>query len=230
VDVHAPLSDQSGPARWATGRTRADGADGFPRQAPKAGILNPTEIQVTSPVPALYTALPMPLPAGTKLGSYEVTSLLGEGGMGAVYRARDSRLNRDVAIKVISLTLAADDTAMARFEREAMAVASLSHPNILSIFEFSRAGDTPFVVMELVAGETLRARLDRGPIPARKGDRLRAADCQGLGAAHARGLVHRDLKPENVMVSADDHVKIWISVWPRARRRITTPRRWARRS
>ena len=150
----------------------------------------------------------MSLPAGTKLGSYEVTALLGEGGMGAVYRARDSRLNRDVAIKVISLTLAADDTAMSRFEREAMAVASLSHPNILSIFEFSRAGNTPFVVMELVAGETLRARLDHGPIPARKAIAYALQIAKGLGAAHARGLVHRDLKPENVMVSADDHVKI----------------------
>jgi len=150
----------------------------------------------------------MSLPAGTKLGSYEVTALLGEGGMGAVYRARDSRLNRDVAIKVIAGTLAADDTAMTRFEREAMAVASLSHPNILSIFEFSRAGDTPFVVMELVAGETLRARLDRGPIPARKAIAYALQIAKGLGAAHARGLVHRDLKPENVMVSLDDHVKI----------------------
>jgi len=128
--------------------------------------------------------------------------------MGAVYRARDSRLNRDVAIKVITRALAADDTAMARFEREALAVASLSHPNILSIFEFSRDGDTPFVVMELVAGETLRARLDHGPIPARKAVAYALQIARGLGAAHARGLVHRDLKPENVMVSADDHVKI----------------------
>jgi len=145
---------------------------------------------------------------GTKLGTYEVIAPLGEGGMGAVYRARDARLNRDVAIKVIAESMAQDDTAMARFEREAMAVASLSHPNILSIYEFSRDAGTAFVVMELVAGETLRARLEHGPIPVRKAVAYALQIAKGLGAAHARGLVHRDLKPENVMVTPDDHVKI----------------------
>jgi eukaryotic-like serine/threonine-protein kinase len=150
----------------------------------------------------------MPFPPGSKLGTYEVIAPLGEGGMGAVYRARDARLNRDVAIKVIAESMAQDDTAMARFEREAMAVASLSHPNILSIYEFTRDAGTAFVVMELVAGETLRARLEQGPIPARKAVAYALQIARGLGAAHARGLVHRDLKPENVMVTPDDHVKI----------------------
>ena len=150
----------------------------------------------------------MSLAPGTRLGSYEVLSSLGAGGMGAVYRARDARLDRDVAIKVIAESLANDDTAMARFEREALSVAKLSHPNILSIFEFTRDAGTAFVVMELVAGETLRARLEHGPIPPRKAIAYALQIAKGLGAAHARGLVHRDLKPENVMVTPDDHVKI----------------------
>jgi Tol biopolymer transport system component len=150
----------------------------------------------------------MALAPGSKIGSYDVTAALGAGGMGAVYRARDPRLDRDVAIKVLADFLASDDTAMARFEREAMSVAKLSHPNILSIFEFGRDGSTSFVAMELVDGETLRARLERGPIPPRKAVAYALQIAKGLGAAHARGIVHRDLKPENVMVTRDDHVKI----------------------
>ena len=102
----------------------------------------------------------MSLTPGTRLGSYEIVSAIGAGGMGEVYRARDPRLNRDVAIKVLSAALARDPDALARFEREAMSVAKLSHPNILAIFEFGRDGGTAFVVTELVDGETLRARLD----------------------------------------------------------------------
>jgi len=157
----------------------------------------------------------MPLAAGTGLGSYEIIAPLGSGGMGSVYRARDARLDRDVAIKVLSDALTRDEAAMARFEREAVSVARLSHPNILSIFEFAHApaegpGQAPiaFVVMELVDGDTLRARLDQGPIPARKAAVYALQIARGLGAAHARGIVHRDLKPENVMITRDDHVKI----------------------
>src|SRR6187549_1993682 len=108
----------------------------------------------------------MALPAGSRLGAYEVIAPLGAGGMGAVYRARDPRLDREVAIKVLSSELATDPVALTRFEREAMSVARLSHPNILSIFEFGHEGSTAFVVTELVHGETLRERLSAGRLPA----------------------------------------------------------------
>ncbi len=150
----------------------------------------------------------MPLSPGTRLGAFEIVAPLGAGGMGEVYRARDPRLDREVAIKVLPETLAKDPTALARFEREAMSVARLSHPNILSIFEFAQDAGTAFVVMELVDGETLRARLERGALPARRAVAYALQIARGIAAAHARGIVHRDLKPENVMITRDDHVKI----------------------
>ena len=128
--------------------------------------------------------------------------------MGEVYRSRDPRLNRDVAIKVLSPQMAKDPDALARFEREAMSVARLSHPNILSIFEFARDGDLAFVVTELLDGETLRSRLEHGALPARRAVAYALQIARGIAAAHARGIVHRDLKPENVMITRDDHVKI----------------------
>src|SRR5262245_22559173 len=137
----------------------------------------------------------MPLNPGTRLGAFEIVSTLGAGGMGEVYRARDPRLDREVAIKVLPARLATDPTALARFEREAMSVAKLSHPNILSIFEFARDADTAFVVMELVDGETLRARLAKGPVPPRRAVAYALQIARGIAAAHARGIVHRDLKP-----------------------------------
>ena len=154
------------------------------------------------------TLAPVPLTAGSRLGSYEIVAPLGAGGMGAVYRARDARLGRDVAIKVITESFADDTTALARFEREAISIAKLSHPNILSIYEFVEDAGRAFVVMELVDGETLRARLEHGPLPVRKTSAYALQIARGLAAAHARGIVHRDLKPENVMVTRDDHVKI----------------------
>src|SRR6185503_4085653 len=150
----------------------------------------------------------MPLNPGTRLGNYEIVAPLGAGGMGEVYRSRDPRLNRDVAIKVLSAEMSKDPVALARFEREAMSVARLSHPNILSIFEFVHDGDAAFVVTELVEGETLRARLAGGPLPARRAVAYALQIARGMAAAHARGIVHRDLKPENVMITRDDHVKI----------------------
>ena len=146
--------------------------------------------------------------AGTRLGPYEVVSALGAGGMGDVYRARDTRLDREVAIKVLSAQLATDPSALARFEREAMSVAKLSHPNILAIFEFAQDGSTAFVVTELVDGETLRARLEGGALPQRRAVAYALQIARGIAAAHARGIVHRDLKPENVMITRDDQVKI----------------------
>ena len=150
----------------------------------------------------------MTIPGGTRLGQYEIIGPIGAGGMGDVYRARDPRLDRDVAIKVLASSLASDPDALARFEREAISVAKLSHPNILSIFEFARHGSTAFVVTELVDGETLRARLERGTLQSRRAVAYALQIARGIAAAHARGIVHRDLKPENVMITRDDHVKI----------------------
>jgi eukaryotic-like serine/threonine-protein kinase len=150
----------------------------------------------------------MTLMPGARLGSYDIVAPLGAGGMGAIYRARDPRLDREVAIKVLSNELSHDATALARFEREAMSVAKLSHPNILSIFEFGRDDDTAFVVTELVQGDTLRERLAAGRLPARRAVAYALQIAKGMAAAHARGVVHRDLKPENVMITSDDHVKI----------------------
>jgi Tol biopolymer transport system component len=146
--------------------------------------------------------------SGDTLGAYRVLEKLGEGGMGEVYRARDTKLERDVAIKILSPQLARDPDALARFEREALSVAKLSHPNILAIYELGRHEETAFVVSELIDGETLRARLAGGPLPPRRAAGYGQQIARGMAAAHARGIVHRDLKPENVMITRDDHVKI----------------------
>ena len=150
----------------------------------------------------------MPLSPGARLGPYEVVAKLGEGGMGEVYRARDTKLERDVAIKVLPEHLAADPDALSRFEREAKAVAALSHPNILAIHDFGREGGVSYAVMELLEGETLRQRLGAGALPPRKVVQTGVDIAQGLAAAHARGVVHRDLKPENVFITSDGRVKI----------------------
>jgi serine/threonine protein kinase len=150
----------------------------------------------------------MTLVAGTRLGPYEVLSPLGAGGMGEVYRARDPKLNREVAIKVLPDALAADPAALARFEREAQAVAALSHPNILAIHDFGVERGTPYAVMELLEGQTLREVAGGGAVPPRKAVAYALQMAAGLGAAHARGITHRDLKPENVFVTRDGQVKI----------------------
>jgi eukaryotic-like serine/threonine-protein kinase len=148
------------------------------------------------------------LSAGTHLGPYQVLGPLGAGGMGEVYRARDSRLERDVAIKVLPDHLADDPTALARFEREAKAVAALSHPNILAIHDFGSHERTAFAVMELLEGDTLRGRLEMAALPWRAAVEIGAAIADGLCAAHAKGITHRDLKPENLFLTADSRVKI----------------------
>jgi eukaryotic-like serine/threonine-protein kinase len=145
---------------------------------------------------------------GARLGQYQILTPLGAGGMGEVYRATDTTLGRDVAIKVLPQRLAADDTARQRFEREARAVAALSHPNILSIHDFGQQDGVAFAVMELLDGETLRARIARGAMPMRKVLQIGADIADGLAAAHEKGIVHRDLKPENVFITADGRVKI----------------------
>jgi len=149
----------------------------------------------------------MALTSGARLGPYEIVAPLGAGGMGEVYRARDLKLDRLVAVKVLPPQLADSAAALGRFEREAKAVAALSHPNILAIFDFGREGDTAYAVMELLDGETLRQKLS-APIPVRKAVEYAVQIARGLAAAHAKGIVHRDLKPENVFVTSDGRVKI----------------------
>ncbi len=150
----------------------------------------------------------MPLAPGTRLGAYEILSPLGSGGMGEVYRARDSKLDRDVAIKVLPQHLSNNPEALARFEREAKALAALSHPNIIAIHDFGREGGIYYVVTELLEGETTRHRLEDGPMPWRKAVEIAIAVADGLSAAHAKGIIHRDLKPENLFLTTDGRVKI----------------------
>jgi TolB-like protein/cytochrome c-type biogenesis protein CcmH/NrfG len=150
----------------------------------------------------------MTLAAGTKLGPYEILAPLGAGGMGEVYKARDKKLDRDVAVKVLPQSVAADPDTLARFEREAKAVAALSHPNILAIHDFGNQDGVAYAVMELLEGETLRGKLDAGPITQKKAVEYALQVAKGLSAAHEKGIVHRDLKPENLFVSRDGHVKI----------------------
>jgi serine/threonine protein kinase len=149
----------------------------------------------------------MPLDPGSRLGPYEIVAPLGAGGMGEVYRARDPRLGRDVAVKVLHDETPGDPERLRRFEQEARAVAALSHPNVLAIFDIG-VGEVPFLVTELLAGETLRTLLDRGPLTPQRTIELALQLVAGLAAAHARGIVHRDLKPDNVFVTADGTVKI----------------------
>ena len=150
----------------------------------------------------------MTLSAGTRLGPYEILAPLGAGGMGEVYRARDSKLKRDVAIKVLPQSLATIPTPWRGSSARLKAVAALSHPNILAIYDFGTHDGTPYAVMELLEGETLRGKLDSGPIPQKQAVEYALQVAKGLSAAHEKGIVHRDLKPENVFVSKDGHVKI----------------------
>ncbi|HEY3124471.1 MAG TPA: serine/threonine-protein kinase [Thermoanaerobaculia bacterium] len=150
----------------------------------------------------------MTLSAGTRLGAYEILAPLGAGGMGEVYRARDMKLDRDVAVKVLPQSVAADPDTLARFEREAKAVAALSHPNILAIHDFGTQDGIAYAVMELLEGETLREKLEAGPISRKQAVGYALQIARGLSAAHEKGVVHRDLKPENLFVTKSGHLKI----------------------
>jgi serine/threonine protein kinase/Tfp pilus assembly protein PilF len=145
---------------------------------------------------------------GSRIGAYEITAPVGSGGMGEVYRAHDGRVGRDVALKVLPDRLATDKDACARFVREAKAVAALSHPNIVALYELEQEGELVYVVTELLEGDTLRAMLSRGPISWRRAVEIGAALADGLTAAHAKGIIHRDLKPENVFITTAGHVKL----------------------
>ena len=148
------------------------------------------------------------LAAGTTLGPYKILAPLGSGGMGEVYRARDSRLGRDVALKVMPTPLAGEPERIKRFEQEARAAGALNHPNVCTVLDIGTHDGTPFVVMELLEGESLRARLNAGPLAVRKAIDYSAQAAHGLAAAHAKGIVHRDLKPENLFVTKDGRVKV----------------------
>jgi eukaryotic-like serine/threonine-protein kinase len=150
----------------------------------------------------------MALSSGTKLGPYEIQSPLAAGGMGEVYRARDTRLERDVAIKVLPEALVRDADRLHRFEQEARTIAGLNHPNILAIHDIGTHDGAPFLVSELLEGMTLREKLEAGPLPARRAIEYALGFAQGLAAAHEKGIVHRDLKPENVFITRDGRVKV----------------------
>jgi Tol biopolymer transport system component len=150
----------------------------------------------------------MPIPSGARLGPFEILSPLGAGGMGEVYRARDSRLGREVAVKVLPAELAKDAERLKRFEQEARAASALNHPNIVTVHDMGTSDGVFYVAMEFVEGKTLRELCAAGPLPVRKVLAIAAQIAEGLAKAHAAGIIHRDLKPENVMVSKDGFVKI----------------------
>ena len=150
----------------------------------------------------------MPLTAGTRLGPYEIVAPLGAGGMGEVYRATDTRLGRDVAIKILPADVAADPERLQRFEREAKAVSALNHPNIVTLYEVGTSDAGPYLVLEKIEGRSLRELLADGPLPIRRILTLSAQIAEGVAKAHAAGIVHRDLKPDNVMVTSDGFAKV----------------------
>src|SRR5450759_92216 len=151
----------------------------------------------------------MPLSTGTKLGSYEIRSAIGAGGMGEVYQAHDTKLGRDVAIKVLPEAFAHDPERLARFQREAKMLASLNHPNIATIYGLEQFGDTHYLVIELVPGDTLQQRVKRdGPVPIDEALGIAKQIAEALEAAHEKGIIHRDLKPANVKVTPEGKVKV----------------------
>src|ERR1700690_1778083 len=150
----------------------------------------------------------MPLSAGDKLGNYEILSLLGQGGMGEVYRARDTTLKRDVALKVLPATLLRDPERMARFQREAEVFASLDHPNVGHIYGIADAADSRALVLALIEGPTLEDRIAARPVPLDEAVAISKQIIEALEYAHDRGVVHRDLKPANIKITPDRVVKV----------------------
>src|SRR6185295_5140037 len=150
----------------------------------------------------------MALSPNTTLAHYRIVSKIGAGGMGEVYRARDTRLDREVAIKLLPAEVSSDSDRLQRFEQEARATSALNHPNILTVYDIGTNEGSPYIVAELLEGEELRDRLNGGQIPLRKAIDYARQIVSGLSAAHERGIVHRDLKPENIFITKDDRVKI----------------------
>src|ERR1700724_361953 len=174
-----------------------DSSEGF--------LLPPNSVDESIPSFVRKGELPrgMALTPGTRLGQYVIRSLVGAGGMGEVYRAHDTQLNREVAIKVLPGSLTADAERLRRFEQEARAAAALNHPNILSVYQMAIEQGVTYLVTELLEGETLRERLAHGAIPLRKAVEYGVQIARGLAAAAVRGIVHRGLKPENLFVTKD---------------------------
>src|SRR5262245_47116764 len=143
----------------------------------------------------------MPLTSGTRFGPYEIKAPLGAGGMGEVYRAIDTRLDRVVAIKVLGAGVAGDASLRERFEREARTVSALNHPNICALYDLGRERDTDYLVLEYLEGDTLAARLEKGPLPVEQAVRVAMQIADALAKAHAVGVVHRDLKPANIILT-----------------------------
>src|SRR5256886_5629936 len=150
----------------------------------------------------------MTITAGTKLGRYEIRSKIGEGGMGEVYRAYDGAMHREVAIKVLPAALSADKDRLARFEQEAQSAGALNHPNILVIHHIDTHDGAPYIVSELLEGETLRQRMSGTALAQRRVIDYASQIAHGLAAAHEKGIVHRDLKPDNIFITKDGRVKI----------------------
>jgi eukaryotic-like serine/threonine-protein kinase len=150
----------------------------------------------------------LPVTIGSQLGSHEITGLLGKGGMGEVYRARDTKLKREVAIKILPDEFSRDPDRVTRFQREAEVLASLNHPNIAGIYDLAEANGSRFLVLELVEGETLAERIKRRPIPIDEALNIAKSICEALEAAHEKGVIHRDLKPANVKITPDGKVKV----------------------
>src|SRR5262252_7154578 len=195
-------ADDSGLLREVEALLRHDGAAGSFMQdnalAVAAQALEPNELSQTAPQ----------LFPGQSVGAYKILALLGRGGMGVVYRARDERLRREVAIKVLPASFAHDSDRLRRFEQEAHATSALNHQNILTIYDIGAHEGAPFIVAELLEGEELRTQLESGALPAQRALEYAQQITQGLAAAHEKGIVHRDLKPENLFVTKDGRVKI----------------------
>jgi serine/threonine protein kinase len=172
--------------------------------------------------PPYNPATPLSLGPGTRLGPYEVIAPIGAGGMGEVYRARDTKLNRDVALKVLPEAFAADADRLARFKREAQVLASLNHPHIAAIYGFENSGSTHALVLELVEGPTLADRIAKGAIPLDESLPIAKQIAEALEAAHEQGIIHRDLKPANIKIRDDGTVKgvgFWVGAGNGARDR-----------
>ena len=165
----------------------------------------------------------MALLPGTHFGPYEVRSALGAGGMGEVYRARDGKLQRDVALKVLPDALAADPDRLARFEREAQVLAALNHPHIGAIYGLQESESVTALVLELVEGQTLSDRIAQGPVPLDEALPIARQIAEALEAAHEAGIVHRDLKPANIKVRPTARSRCWTSGWPRRSTRRPAP-------
>src|SRR5438874_2039323 len=159
-------------------------------------------------VEAETTLTPMTIEAGKSLGNYQVVAAIGAGGMGEVYRARDAKLGRDVAIKVLPAAFSENSERLRRFEQEAQAAGALNHPNILVIHHIGIHDGAPYIVSELLEGETLRERMAGSVLPQRKAIDYALQIAKGLAAAHDKGIVHRDIKPDNIFITDDGRVKI----------------------